>query len=66
MIPQGDRYVMFNDQGDLILADLSPEGYKEIDRAHVLDPVGLRGAVTSSGRIRRSPIVACSPATTKK
>ena len=41
IIPQGDHYVMFNDQGDLILADLSPEGYKEIDRAHVLDPVGF-------------------------
>jgi outer membrane protein assembly factor BamB len=38
LIPQGDRFVLLNDQGDLILADLSPQGYKEIDRAHILDP----------------------------
>jgi outer membrane protein assembly factor BamB len=39
LVPQGDRVVIFNDQGDLILANLSPKGYKEIDRAHILDPV---------------------------
>jgi outer membrane protein assembly factor BamB len=38
LVPQGDRYVIFNDQGDLILAELSPKGYKEIDRAHILEP----------------------------
>jgi outer membrane protein assembly factor BamB len=41
LVPQGEgsRFVIFNDQGDLILADLSPRGYKQIDRAHILDPV---------------------------
>jgi outer membrane protein assembly factor BamB len=39
IIPQGDRYVLFDDQGDLILAELSPKGYKEISRARVLEPV---------------------------
>jgi outer membrane protein assembly factor BamB len=39
LIPQGDRYVIFNDQGELILAQLSPAGYKEIDRARILEPV---------------------------
>jgi outer membrane protein assembly factor BamB len=38
LVPQGDRFVIFNDQGDLILADLTPQGYREIDRAHVLEP----------------------------
>jgi outer membrane protein assembly factor BamB len=37
LVPQGDRFVIFNDQGDLILAELSPKGYREIDRAHVLE-----------------------------
>jgi outer membrane protein assembly factor BamB len=37
IIPQGDRYVIFNDQGDLILANLTPQGYAEIDKAHLLD-----------------------------
>jgi outer membrane protein assembly factor BamB len=41
IVPQGDRCVLFNDSGDLILANLSPEGYEEIDRAHILDPVGF-------------------------
>ncbi len=36
--PQDNRYVLFNDQGDLILADLTPQGYHEISRAHVLEP----------------------------
>jgi outer membrane protein assembly factor BamB len=39
LVPQGDRFVIFNDLGDLILAELSPKGYKEIDRAHILDAV---------------------------
>lgn len=39
LVPQGDRFVIFNDQGDLILADLSPKGYREIDKTHLLDPV---------------------------
>ena len=39
LVPQGDRYVIFNDQGDLILARLSPRGYEEIGRAHILEPV---------------------------
>jgi outer membrane protein assembly factor BamB len=38
LVPQGDRYVICNDQGDLILAKLSPKGYQEIDRAHILEP----------------------------
>jgi hypothetical protein len=38
LIQQGDRFVLFNEQGDLILADLSPKGYKEISRAHILEP----------------------------
>jgi len=37
IVPQGDRFVMLGDQGDLIFADLSPQGYKELDRAHILD-----------------------------
>jgi outer membrane protein assembly factor BamB len=39
IVPQGERSVLFNDQGELILAHLSPEGYREIDRARILEPV---------------------------
>jgi outer membrane protein assembly factor BamB len=39
LVPCENRFVLFNDQGDLILADLTPQGYHEMSRAHVLDPV---------------------------
>jgi outer membrane protein assembly factor BamB len=37
IIPQGDRHILFNDSGELILARLSPKGYEEFDRAKLLD-----------------------------
>jgi hypothetical protein len=37
-VKNGDRYFLPNEKGDLIIAKLSPEGYKEISRAHLLDP----------------------------
>jgi outer membrane protein assembly factor BamB len=43
-----DRYFLFNEQGDLIIARLTPKGYKEIDRAHVIDPTN-----TMAGRGRK-------------
>src|SRR5262249_24853451 len=39
LVPQGGRFILFNDHGDLIVAELTPKGYKEIDRAHILDAV---------------------------
>lgn len=33
----GSRFVLANEHGDLILADLSPAGYKEVSRARVLE-----------------------------
>jgi outer membrane protein assembly factor BamB len=38
LIQQGDRFFLFNELGDLIIAKLTPKGYEEISRAHVLDP----------------------------
>jgi hypothetical protein len=40
IIPQGDRYFLPNEKGDLIIARLTPKGYEEVDRAHVLEPTG--------------------------
>ncbi len=40
MTPHEDRYFLFTEKGDLAIARLSPEGYKEIDRAHVIEPNG--------------------------
>lgn len=39
LIPNGNRCFIWNDQGELILAELSPKGYKEISRAKLIEPV---------------------------
>jgi outer membrane protein assembly factor BamB len=39
LVPQGDRYVIFTEKGDLILATMTPKEYKQISRAHVIEPV---------------------------
>ena len=40
IVRQGDddRYWLFTEAGDLVLCSMTPEGYTEIDRAHVLEP----------------------------
>ena len=38
LVKHKDRFFLFNDSGDLILAKLSPERYEELDRVHVLEP----------------------------
>ena len=35
--PSG-RFYLFNEVGELIIAELTPEGYKELDRGQVLEP----------------------------
>jgi outer membrane protein assembly factor BamB len=34
----GDRSFLYNDQGELIIAKLRPEGYREVSRAKLLEP----------------------------
>ncbi len=38
LIKHGDRFFIANENGDLIIARLSPKGYEEISRTHLLDP----------------------------
>lgn len=38
LVKNGQRFFIFGESGDLIIARLSPEGYEEISRAHLLDP----------------------------
>ena len=38
MVQHRDRFFLANDLGDLIIAKLSPAGYTEISRAHLIDP----------------------------
>jgi outer membrane protein assembly factor BamB len=43
LVPQGDRFFIANEKGDLIIARLTPRGYEEIDRAHILDATNQLG-----------------------
>jgi outer membrane protein assembly factor BamB len=40
LVKHQDRFFLFSETGDLILARLSREGYEELDRFHVLEPTG--------------------------
>ncbi len=48
IVKNGERYFLFNEQGDLIIAKLTPGGYEEISRAHLIDPLN-----TMAGRNRK-------------
>jgi outer membrane protein assembly factor BamB len=37
LVKNGDRFFLVTEKGDLIIAKLSPKGYEEISRAHLLD-----------------------------
>lgn len=49
MVKNGPRMWMFNERGELLIAELSPEGYHEISRAKLIAPtkvqLSMRGGV---------------------
>lgn len=38
LVKNGDRFFVFNEKGDLLVARLTPKGYEQLSRAHLLDP----------------------------
>jgi outer membrane protein assembly factor BamB len=38
IVPHDDKYFLHNEQGDLIIARMSPDGYHEISRAKLVEP----------------------------
>lgn len=38
IVAYDDRYFLFNEKGDLISARMTPQGYQELSRAHLVDP----------------------------
>jgi outer membrane protein assembly factor BamB len=46
LVRHADRFFLFNEQGELILAELSPEGYREIGRAPLIEPTAKAGRRT--------------------
>ena len=43
MVRNGDRVLLNNDRGELIISRLSPEGYEEIARTHLITPTSAPG-----------------------
>lgn len=39
-----DRTILFNEKGDIIISRLTPMGYEEISRSHIIDPTGVAPA----------------------
>lgn len=50
IIKHEDRYFLWNEKGDLIIAHLNPTGYHEVGRVHLLDPTG---AAPGGGPVRK-------------
>jgi outer membrane protein assembly factor BamB len=38
LVRNGERFFIFNERGDLIIAKLTPEKFEELSRAHVIEP----------------------------
>jgi len=57
IVRHGDVRWMFNDSGDLVIAKITPAGFEELDRAHVIEP-------TNDAFNRR--VVWCAPAFANK
>jgi outer membrane protein assembly factor BamB len=43
LVANGDRFFIPNEKGDLIIAKLTPKGYEELSRAHILEPTNKSG-----------------------
>lgn len=41
LVRQGDRFWLFTEAGELVIARLTPAGYEEIDRAKVIEPTNV-------------------------
>lgn len=57
LVPQAEQFFIFNEKGDLLIARLTPKGYEELGRAHIVDPSN-----TMAGR----PVVWTHPAFANK
>ncbi len=49
IVQHGDRYFVNNDDGDLIIAQFTPEGYVELDRTKLIEPTSSAASHMTSG-----------------
>ena len=52
MVRHDDRFFVNNDEGDLIIAQFTPEGYVELDRTKLIEPTSAAGHRTIGPRTR--------------
>lgn len=57
IVANGDRFFLFNEQGELVIAKLTPQGYTEIARTVILEP---------TNRMAGRPVVWMHPAFAEK
>ncbi len=51
IVPNGGRYFINNDRGELIIADLRPDAYREISRTQLITPDNKRGGRRELGAV---------------
>ncbi len=51
LVPNGDRVLILNDRGELVMARLSPAGYSEIGRTKVIAPTSAAGGRREFGAV---------------
>ena len=54
IVKNGGRYFINTDHGDLVIANLSPEGYREVSRTHVIKPTSASGNKRQMGAVNWS------------
>jgi hypothetical protein len=54
LVRNGDRFFITNDHGDLIIARLSPQGYREISRTKLIKPTSNPGNRRQMGAVNWS------------
>jgi hypothetical protein len=64
--PTPDHSLLFNEHGEMILARLSGEGYKELGRTKLIEPTNQDAGRRCCGVIPRWPTAASSGATTAR
>ncbi|MBM40421.1 MAG: pyrrolo-quinoline quinone [Acidobacteria bacterium] len=62
MVQHGDRYLVNNDDGFLISAQFTPNGYVELDRTRLIEPTSGSGSRTPHGRIAERQVNWTHPA----
>jgi outer membrane protein assembly factor BamB len=59
LVKQADQFFLFNEHGDLIIAKLTPKGYEEISRAHILDATNGMASGLFGGNKKRLVLWSC-------